>query len=179
MNKQETDKGKARAESSTPGGQEPRSVLKDTSKVLGAFILLGGGLAAAVAASLDYWGAPPPGDPSAYTDPPTDPNAVNLAGATPANTGAFVQAGGVPGTRLTPRAGNALPPAQQTSFNIPTNGRPSPLFGAQPFTQSLLLFEEFGPVPLESNPSPAPGGFPPPKPGAAPEMDPIVAKSSP
>ncbi len=29
-------------------------------------------------------------------------------------------------------------------FNIPTNGRPSPLFGAEPFTQQFLRFEEFG-----------------------------------
>jgi len=28
--------------------------------------------------------------------------------------------------------------------NIPTGGSPSPLFGAQPYTQKLLLFEEFG-----------------------------------
>jgi len=30
------------------------------------------------------------------------------------------------------------------SFDIPSGGKPSPLFGAAPFTQSLLLFEEFG-----------------------------------
>lgn len=29
-------------------------------------------------------------------------------------------------------------------FNIPTNGAPSPLFGAEPFTQQFLRFEEFG-----------------------------------
>ncbi len=29
-------------------------------------------------------------------------------------------------------------------YNIPMGGRPSPLFGAQPFTQKMLLFEEFG-----------------------------------
>lgn len=30
----------------------------------------------------------------------------------------------------------------------PTGGLPSPLFGADPFTQQMLRFEEFGPVPL-------------------------------
>lgn len=29
-------------------------------------------------------------------------------------------------------------------LDIPTGGAPSPLFGAQPFTQPLGLFEEFG-----------------------------------
>ena len=48
------------------------------------------------------------------------------------------------GDRTTPRAENVLPPKLQTPFNIPTNGKPSPLFGAEPFTQQLLLFEEFG-----------------------------------
>ncbi|MEX2499816.1 MAG: multicopper oxidase domain-containing protein [Wenzhouxiangellaceae bacterium] len=33
---------------------------------------------------------------------------------------------------------------------VPTDSKPSPLFGAQPFTQKLLRFEEFGPVPLGS-----------------------------
>jgi hypothetical protein len=33
-------------------------------------------------------------------------------------------------------------------FNIPTGASPSPLFGAQPFTQQMLLFEEFGTQPL-------------------------------
>ncbi|WP_236032536.1 multicopper oxidase domain-containing protein [Pseudomonas schmalbachii] len=141
--------------------------------------MLGGGVATATAVSLDYFGQPPSYDPSAYNDPPSDPRAYELNGVTPANSGSFEQAGGVPGNRKTPLANNVLPPAQQTSFNIPTNGRPSPLFGAQPFTQTLLLFEEFGPVPLDPNPSPPPGGFPAPKPGTAPERDPVVVRSSP
>jgi manganese oxidase len=32
--------------------------------------------------------------------------------------------------------------------DIPTERAPSPLFGAQPFTQQMLLFEEFGPEPM-------------------------------
>jgi FtsP/CotA-like multicopper oxidase with cupredoxin domain len=34
--------------------------------------------------------------------------------------------------------------------DIPTGAAPSPLSGAQPFTQQMLRFEEFGPVPLGS-----------------------------
>ncbi len=39
-------------------------------------------------------------------------------------------------------------------FDIPTGGDPSPLFGAEPFTQQVLRFEEFGtqPLPAESTP---------------------------
>src|SRR6185369_568936 len=32
--------------------------------------------------------------------------------------------------------------------DVPTERAPSPLFGAEPFTQKLLLFEEFGPEPM-------------------------------
>nr|WP_245726151.1 multicopper oxidase domain-containing protein [Pseudomonas jinjuensis] len=144
----------------------------------GTLLLLGLSIATA-AASLDYFGPPPPGDPSAFTDPSKDPKAYLLEGVEEANAGAFVQAGGVEGNRKTPLKENVLPPNAQTSFNIPTNGKPSPLFGAQPFTQSLLLFEEFGPEAYQSNPDPYPGGFPVPKPGKAPEQDPIVARSGP
>ena len=35
---------------------------------------------------------------------------------------------------------------------IPSGGRPSPRFGAQPFTQQLLLFEEFGVDPMPTEP---------------------------
>ncbi len=37
----------------------------------------------------------------------------------------------------------------QKSYDIPSGGSPSPLFGALPFTQKLLMFEEFGPEPLQ------------------------------
>ena len=36
-------------------------------------------------------------------------------------------------------------------FNVPTDAPPSPLFGALPFTQQMLLFEEFGVQPLPTN----------------------------
>ncbi|MEW5852864.1 MAG: Ig-like domain-containing protein [Myxococcota bacterium] len=36
-------------------------------------------------------------------------------------------------------------------FDVPTGAPPSPLFGAQPFTQRMLLFEEFGSQPLPTS----------------------------
>lgn len=41
----------------------------------------------------------------------------------------------------------ASPAAAQT-FDIPTDGPRSPTFGAQPFTQRVMLFEEFGTFPM-------------------------------
>lgn len=65
-----------------------------------------------------------------------------------------------------------LPEAEATAFpvaklneiefrgrsDIPTEGVPSPLFGAQPFTQSMIRFEEFGP---ESMPASAAAAWAP------------------
>ena len=99
------------------------------------------------AVPLDDFGPPPPTDPSAFTNPPTDLDAAAAAlrAMPPVNQGAIALPNGAYGTRLTtPTTNNVLPPALQTSFKIPTNGKPSPLFGAQPYTQQLLLFEEFG-----------------------------------
>jgi len=41
----------------------------------------------------------------------------------------------------------------QGGFDIPTGASPSPLFGALPFTQKLLRFEEFGTQPLPTTPT--------------------------
>jgi len=71
----------------------------------------------------------------------TDP----LAGLPPANEGSFE--GGVTGTEEDAGTNNAVPADQQVSgggFLVPTGGKPSPLFDAQPFTQRMLRFEEFG-----------------------------------
>ena len=38
-------------------------------------------------------------------------------------------------------------------YDIPTGGSPSPLFGAQPFTQKMLMFEEFGLRNMPTTPS--------------------------
>ncbi|MVW88701.1 copper oxidase, partial [Pseudomonas sp. PB101] len=98
------------------------------------------------AAPLDDVDYPPPTDPSAYTNPAADPKAAldGLLTMPPTNLGSIAYPNGVYGNRGTPTGDNVLPPALQTSFKIPTNGKPSPLFGALPYTQQLLLFEEFG-----------------------------------
>ncbi len=139
--------------------------------------LVGAPLAAA--AALDFFGPPPAGDPSALTGPFIGLNFAQtlLAKLPPANDGAFL--GGPTGTFKDAGVNNAVPAAQQTNANVPTNGKPSPLFGARSFTQQLLLFEEFGRDPLDQN-APAPADtFPMPTAGPAPELDPIVAASAP
>ncbi len=45
-------------------------------------------------------------------------------------------------------------------FDIPTGAASSPLFGAQPFTQKMLPFEEFGNQPLPANDCPTCGYLP-------------------
>jgi hypothetical protein len=107
----------------------------------------------------DVFGPPPADDPSALTD--GIDNAV-LATLPPANEGTFA---GPNGTPVDPGINNSVPANAQRPdgiFNVPTNSRPSPLFGAEPFTQQMLLFEEFGTEPLSAagavpaNPLPVP-----------------------
>jgi FtsP/CotA-like multicopper oxidase with cupredoxin domain len=43
-------------------------------------------------------------------------------------------------------------PARARDYDIPTGGAPSPTFGAAPFSQRLMLFEEFGTQPVPSAP---------------------------
>lgn len=45
-----------------------------------------------------------------------------------------------------------VPPANAKDFDIPTGAPRSPTFGAQPFTQAMLLFEEFGTKPMPTTP---------------------------
>ncbi|EJM58488.1 multicopper oxidase domain-containing protein [Pseudomonas sp. GM48] len=147
-----------------------------------AVIILGLGFSRTQAVPLDNTDPPPPTDPSAFTNPPADPDAAlrDLLKLPPANVGAFDLPNGVTGNRQTPLVDNVLPPDQQTSFNIPTNGNPSPLFGAQPFTQKLELFEEFGSNKLDATDPPSPVPFPVPTVGPAPAQDPLnVARSGP
>ena len=76
-----------------------------------------------------------------------------------ANAGAFE--GGPTGTHLDALIELAVPEDQQRGgggINIPTGASPSPLFGAQPFTQKMLRFEEFGTEQLKSADSYARGG---------------------
>jgi len=50
---------------------------------------------------------------------------------------------------------SALPAWAQGGYDIPTGATPSPLFGAKPFTQKMLMFEEFGTraMPTTENPN--------------------------
>ncbi|MCB1032845.1 MAG: copper oxidase, partial [Acidobacteria bacterium] len=108
-------------------------------------------LAALVAA---YAGADPPGrpnrppyppenDPSHFTGPLVEPLPEGLPEA---NEGSFE--GGATGTPEDAEEHNVLQPGDQREdgfWNVPTNGPPSPTFGAAPYSQQMLRFEEFGP----------------------------------
>lgn len=130
-------------------------------------VVLGGLLSSlpARSASLDIVGPPPVGDPSVLTGPFIgSPFAdTNLLALPEANGGAF--AGGKTGTATDARVNGSVPQGalqNNGAFDVPTGSRPSPLFGARPFTQRMLLFEEFGPEKLDpSAPSPA-NAFPAP-----------------
>ncbi|WP_130931987.1 multicopper oxidase domain-containing protein [Pseudomonas sp. Sample_24] len=132
------------------------------------------------ASPIDDERQPEPTDPSAYYDEPEDKvGALNAILTMPqANEDSFDLPDGTKGTRNTTRMENVLPPSVQTSFNYPTNGKPSPLFGAQPFTQQLLLFEEFGPEKLDATTPAAPLPFPPAAIGPLPAQDPTSAARS-
>lgn len=132
----------------------------------------------ALGAVLDNFGPPPAGDPSAFTGPLIGEKAAidDLEGLPPANEGAFF--GGPTGT-FEDAHDNIVTRPQGTGVDIPTGAPPSPLFGAQPFTQQMLLFEEFGRDALPGAPA-APSPFPQPALGAAPENDPAdIAASGP
>jgi manganese oxidase len=132
------------------------------------------GALATQAGALDYFGPPPADDPSAYRDPPPDADATlkSLYDLPETNHGAMA----LPGYQFTDkvelRAENVLPPTLQSSIMYPTNGYASPLFGAQPWTQKLLMFEEFGPERLDPTAEAGTQPFPAPSIGAAPEQDP-------
>ncbi|MHC8400422.1 multicopper oxidase domain-containing protein [Pseudomonas sp. MDT1-17] len=134
------------------------------------------------ASPIDDERQPEPSDPSAYYDEPADKaGALNaILTMPPANLDSFDLPGGVKGNRNTPRQENILPPALQTSFNYPTNGKPSPLYGALPFTQQMALFEEFGLEKLDPATPAALLPFPPAAIGPLPQQDPTsVARSAP
>lgn len=130
----------------------------------------------AVAAVLDTFGPPPPGDPSAFTGPRIgeDEAIDDLENLPPANEWAFE--GGATGTAEDAHD-NIVTRPNGTGVDIPTGAPPSPLYGAQPFTQQMLLFEEFGRDPLPGAPA-APLPFPQPVVGPAPENDPAAIAAS-
>ncbi len=143
-------------------------------KAMLAGLLIGSQTEAAI---LDDFGPPPDGDPSAFTDP----FAGSVDTLAPFNEGAFLGSPAGPGTPEVVGINNSVLEDQQTSSNVPTNGKPSPLFGAESFTQKMLRFEEFGPEPLGRAAASARGNpFPAPALGPAPEQDPNeVAASAP
>jgi FtsP/CotA-like multicopper oxidase with cupredoxin domain len=139
--------------------------------------------AGAVAAEpLDYFGAPPAEDPSTWTGPIVNETlAAELELETPVYKGALE--GGPTQTAADQGVNGSVPEGELQSngkYNVPTNSRPSPLFGAQSFTQQMLRFEEFGTRPLDPT-EPAPSlSFPRPTLGPGPAQDPLsVAGSSP
>jgi len=98
-------------------------------------------------------------DPSALTGPVFGDLPEGLEEA---NHGAFE--GGTTGTGEDAIANNVLQAATQRDngvFNVPTNGAPSPLYGAQPFTQQFLRFEEFGTSSLDLAVTEAPANWNP------------------
>ncbi|MEJ8835805.1 cytochrome c peroxidase [Ramlibacter sp. AN1133] len=153
-----------------------RSRLDGALNIFKATALLIGvaGALATQAGALDYFGPPPADDPSAYRDPPPDPDAAlkSLYVLPETNLGAFALPGGAFSGKVEQRAENVLPPSLQSSIMYPTNGYASPMFGAQPWTQKLLMFEEFGPEKLDAAAEAGTAPFPVPSTGAAPEQDP-------
>jgi len=98
-------------------------------------------------------------DPSKFTKLVIDADGDALEGLPEVNLGTFE--GGNTGHTEDASESNVLQPADQRPeeeavFNVPTNGPPSPLYGARPFTQQMLRFEEFGTAPLDLDaPKPA------------------------
>ena len=93
---------------------------------------------------------PTENDPSRFGDLVIDTEGDLLEGLAEANEGTFE--GGITGHTEDASANNVLQAAEQRDdgrFNVPTNGAPSPLYGAQPFSQQMLRFEEFGPEKLK------------------------------
>ena len=104
-------------------------------------------------------GRPRPLDPSR----PTGPAFGDLPEGLPdANAGALE--GGQTGEAADAAAENVLQAEDQRDdgvFNVPSNGPPSPLFGAEAFTQQLMRFEEFGTERLDRGRAARPKGWQP------------------
>ena len=75
------------------------------------------------------------------------PVVLALQSAPEPNAGALE---GPNGAHVVTTTNNALQPGQLSNLDIPSGGYPSPMFGAQPFTQKMLQFEEFGCQPIPS-----------------------------
>ncbi len=153
---------------------------RPTASLFVTFSFLASGLVA-FAAMLDDFGPPPAGDPSAWTGPIVSESlADDLSNQPPVYKGAIE--GGPTGTAADQGVTGSITENELDGggkYNIPTDSKPSPLFGAQPFTQKMLRFEEFGTRPLDLASDTA-MDFPPPAVGPYPAQDPFdSAKSSP
>lgn len=131
-------------------------------------------------ATADYFGPPPEDDPSAFTGPYIGLEYAGNILETLTHTNKSAFEGGITGSFLDAGAEISVPENDLTSSEVPTNSKPSPLFGAQSFTQQMLLFEEFGMGNLDPTVPPGTLSFPLPTTGPAPEQDPLsVARSAP
>jgi FtsP/CotA-like multicopper oxidase with cupredoxin domain len=130
----------------TPGIFDPALFL---IRFLVLILLSSGGISNTAYAAKDKFDGgspfPDPEDPSHFTGPSIMEELPDDLDPEEANEGAFE--GGDSESPVDAGANNVLPQGAQRddgTFNVPTNGPPSPLFGADPFTQQMLRFEEFG-----------------------------------
>jgi len=130
-------------------------------------------------AAMDDFGEPLATDPSHFTDQPADPTLMlqQLFDLPEANEGALEIPGGFIEKKQVGDE-NVIQRDALYPFNYPTNGLPSPMFGAQPWTQKMLVFEEFGPERLDASAEAGTMPFPRPSTGPGPEQDPDNALRS-
>ena len=123
---------------------------RSAASLLAVGTFLGGGLLA-VAATLDYFGPPAVGDPSAWTGPIVSEALADALTDQPAVYKGAIE-GGPTGTAADQGVTGTISEDSLDGggkYNIPTDSKPSPLFGAEPYTQKMLRFEEFGTQPLD------------------------------
>ncbi|MDH5352854.1 MAG: multicopper oxidase domain-containing protein [Gammaproteobacteria bacterium] len=133
-------------------------------------------------AALDHVGPPPAGDPSAFTDPIIGGSidGVALEDMVPPMEGALeIENGG----HADPGVNNGLTTGMQLEggggrYDVPTGAAASPMFGATPYSQQMLRFEEFGAQKLDPAVTAGKTPFPAPSVGAAPFQDPSALTSS-
>ncbi|MGB5406173.1 MAG: multicopper oxidase domain-containing protein [Thiogranum sp.] len=121
-------------------------------RVVGIAVVAVSFVGAPAYAGADDSSIPPDDDPSRFGELVTDTEGDLLEGLPEANAGTFE--GGETGHTEDASANNVLQAEDQRDdarFNVPTNGAPSPLYGAAPFSQKMLRFEEFGTEKLDLN----------------------------
>ncbi|MEH6823073.1 MAG: multicopper oxidase domain-containing protein [Motiliproteus sp.] len=131
----------------------------------------------------DFIGPPPDDDPSAFTEPlfGNQIDGVNLQDSEPPMEGALEVTGG---QHADAGINNGLTTGTQAEveggggYDVPTGAAASPMFGAQPFTQQMMRFEEFGNQKLDPTTTAGTAPFPMPTTGPAPSQDPFNSASS-